>query len=89
MYYNLTLSQVDAIINQAAADNRLWHYNGGQAYIALSPVTLMIVDHTTANVSVDIRDGEKYFDACRGANLEYSRNMRERPSELAFIHALV
>ncbi len=80
---NMTTLQALKIIDQAAIEDRLWHHNGGQAYICLpfNPDVLMIIDHSIANKpQVSFHDGRDYFKACAGAHLEHSRRLREHGS---------
>ena len=76
----ITYLQALELIDQAAQDNRLWHHNGGQAYIKLSDTSdvLMIIDHSSLfNFTITLMDGIAYFDAYQGAQYEYSKRMRE------------
>lgn len=79
-----TLTKVQAyhLIDLAANDNRLYHYNGGQAYMKIHEAlnVLMVIDHTIQNVKVDLYDGTEYFISCAGYNWEYSRKIREHGS---------
>ena len=86
----ITLKQVDEIINEAAIDNRLYHYNGGQAYVKLSSTTLMVIDHSTGgNVRVELLDGTSYFRQCNGNQFSVSENMRKTGSHLEHMFDLV
>lgn len=77
----ITFMQAVELIDVAAKDNRLWHYNAGQAYIRVSndSPALMIIDHTTLSQepSITLNDGTKYFKDYAGAQFEYSRTRRE------------
>jgi hypothetical protein len=82
---NITFMQTIELIDIAANENRLWHYNGGQAYIRVSNDSnvLMIIDHTTVGgtyvgiPSVTLHDGTEYFKNYAGAQFEHSRRLRE------------
>lgn len=87
---SITLVQVDELINKAAQENRLCHYNGGQAYIQLSETTLMVIDHTLAgNIKVDLFEGTSYFQNWSSERNSVSARMRNQPSELAVLFATV
>jgi hypothetical protein len=68
-------------IDDAAANNLVYHYNGGQAYIRLFKQSqwLMVIDHTstTRGPEITIHDGEAYFDAYEGIQFEHSARIRE------------
>jgi hypothetical protein len=85
----ISLAQVDEIINKAAAENMLCHYNGGQAYIQLTETTLMVIDHGCANITIQFYEGTQYFKEWAGSRFSISKIMREQGSKLAEIHALV
>ena len=84
---NITFMQTVEMIDIAANEDRLWHYNGGQAYIRVNNNSnvLMIVDHTLQTSdgvgipSVSLNDGTEYFKTYAGAQFEFSRNRREDP----------
>lgn len=76
------ISQIQALelIDIAAKENRLYHHNGGQAYIRLSMDSnaLMIIDHTMANKpEITLHDGTEYFNAYPTYNIEHSRRLRD------------
>lgn len=79
----ITFMQAIELIDTAANENRLWHYNGGQAYIQVSNDSnvLMVIDHTKMSQvpAVSLNDGTGYFKECAGAQFEYSARMRETP----------
>lgn len=85
----LTLKDVDDIINAAAKEGRLYHYNGGQAYIRLSlqGAALMIIDHTYSDMAVTVTDGTAYFAENAGNNIQFSKWLTDKPSRLASLHA--
>lgn len=86
----LTLKQVDGIINAAANEGRVYHYNGGQVYIRLSKqdTALMVIDHTRRDeVEVSIFDGTAYFAEYARNNVEYSNRFIAEPSALALAFA--
>jgi hypothetical protein len=86
----IKLKQVDELINEAANNNRLFHYNGGQAYIQVSPTTLMVIDHVgPINMRVELFDGTEYFRACNGQQFAVSENMRKTGSNLEHMFDLV
>jgi len=73
------------LIDLAAQENRLYHHNGGQAYIRVSMDlnVLMIIDHTMANkADVSLYDGTAYFKECAGYNHEHSKRLREHPTTM-------
>lgn len=77
----ITMIQAFELIDQAANENRLYHYNGGQAYIRLSMDSnvLMIVDHGSI-MNVEVRDGSQYFESYKDYNWSHSRRLREHGS---------
>jgi hypothetical protein len=77
--YTTTLTQAFELIDTAAEENKLYHYNGGQAYIrvSLDSTVLMVIDHTRNQPTIEISDGTNYFEAYAGTNFEHSRNLRE------------
>jgi hypothetical protein len=83
---NITFMQSVELIDIAAKEDRLWHHNGGQAYIRVSndSQVLMIIDHTMSNriPEITLHDGTDYFKACAGAQFEYSRRMREHETTM-------
>jgi hypothetical protein len=86
----ITLKQVDEIINEAANNNRLFHYNGGQAYVQTSATTLMVIDHTTrGNIRVELFDGTTYFRQSNGSQFSVSENMRKHGCHLEHMFDLV
>ena len=76
----ITYLQSLELIDIAVKENRLYHYNGGQAYLRLSMESnvLMIVDHTALNKTrIEIMDGTTYFKQYGNANHEYSKRLRD------------
>lgn len=76
----ITYLQALELIDLAVKEDRLYHYNGGQAYIRVSMEldALMIIDNTTRyNVNIQLMDGTDYFKTCAGYNYTCSKNMRE------------
>jgi hypothetical protein len=82
--YTTTHEQAYKIIDNAAQQNTLYHYNGGQAYIRYSMDSdmLVIIDHTSLNPKIEISDGANYFKAYANTNFEHSRALREHGSLL-------
>jgi hypothetical protein len=80
---NMTYIQHLELIDIAANENRLWHHNGGQAYIQVSHESnvLMIIDQTNVDhPTLELRDGTQYFETYKGYNWEHSRRLREHGS---------
>jgi hypothetical protein len=80
---SFTSLQALQIVDQAAIEDRLYHHNGGQAYIRLFLNTdvLMIIDHSISDrPKVSFHDGREYFKTYAGANLEHSKRLREHGS---------
>ncbi len=79
-----TLSTYQALqlVDLAANEDRLYHHNGGQAYIRLSfdSQVLMIIDHTGLTPEISVHDGTDYFKAYAGAQLEHSHRLRKHGS---------
>jgi hypothetical protein len=72
----ITFVQSLELIDLAAEEYRLYHYNGGQAYIRLDMNlnALMIIDHTNKDeVKFELMDGTQYFIDCAGYNVEITR----------------
>ena len=81
----ITYMQSLELIDLAAQENRLYHHNGGQAYIRMSMDhnVLMVIDHTLANkANVSLYDGTAYFNECKGYNIEHSKRLREHPTTM-------
>ena len=77
---NITYIQHLELIDIAAQENRLYHHNGGQAYIRVSMDSnvLMIIDHTNVNKpTIEMCDGTKYFKTYSTYRSEQSKRMRE------------
>jgi hypothetical protein len=77
---SLTSFQALQIVDHAAIEDRLYHHNGGQAYIRLfrSADVLMIIDHSiSGRPEVSFHDGRHYFETYAGANFEHSKRLRE------------
>ena len=73
------------LIDIAAKEDRLYHHNGGQAYIRVSMDNnvLMIIDHTRNNrVDIQLMDGTAYFKECVNYNYEHSRRLREHSTTM-------
>jgi hypothetical protein len=80
----MTYLQTLELVDIAAQENRVYHHNGGQAYIRLSmdSQVLMIIDHTTFNkVDIELMDGTAYFKECAGYNNEYSARLRDNANK--------
>lgn len=72
----ITYIQMLELIDLAAAESRLYHYNGGQAYIrvSMSLNVLMIIDYTSKNkINIELMDGTQYFLNCAGYNESVTR----------------
>lgn len=70
------------LIDHAANENRLYHHNGGQAYIRVSMDSnvLMVIDHASMIPSIDLYDGTSYFEAYPDYNWSHSKRLREHGS---------
>lgn len=72
----ITFIQALELIDLASAERRLYHYNGGQAYIRVNMESnvLMIIDHATKDqIKIELMDGTQYFIDCAGYNDEITR----------------
>jgi hypothetical protein len=81
----ITYMQSLELIDLAAQENRLYHHNGGQAYIRVSMDlnVLMIIDHTYNNrVKLDLMDGTAYFIECKDYNYVHSKRLREHSTTM-------
>ena len=81
--HTLTSLQALQIVDQAAIEDKLFHHNGGQAYIRfpLNPEVLMIIDHSIADrPQVSLHDGRQYFKEYANYNIEHSKRLREHGS---------
>ena len=81
------VSYIDSLelIDAAAREDRLYHHNGGQAYIRINmnQNILMIVDHTSANrARVSLHDGTAYFEECKDYNWSHSKRLREHSTTM-------
>lgn len=82
---NITYMQSLELIDLAAQEDRLYHHNGGQAYIRVSMDlnVLMIIDHTYNNrVKLELMDGTAYFIECKDYNWSHSKRLREHPTTM-------
>jgi hypothetical protein len=82
---SITYLQSLELIDIAALEDRLYHHNGGQAYIRVAKGSnvLMVIDHTSVNrVRLELMDGTAYFKECSGYNHEHSRRLREHPTTM-------
>lgn len=80
---HMSTLQALELIDLAANENRLYHHNGGQAYIRLSMDSdvLMVIDHTVHHKpEVNMYDGAKYFRDYPNYNSEHSKRLREHGS---------
>ena len=79
-----TITHIQALelIDQAANENRLYHHNGGRAYIRVSMDSnaLLIIDHTRLTPEIDMMDGTEYFKAYPDYNWAHSKRLREHGS---------
>jgi hypothetical protein len=81
----VTYLQTLELIDLAAKEDRLYHHNGGQAYIRVSMDldVLMIIDHTRNNrVDIQLMDGTAYFKECVNYNYEHSKRLREHSTTM-------
>jgi hypothetical protein len=81
----ITYMQSLELIDLAAQENRLYHHNGGQAYIRVSMDlnVLMIIDHTYNNrVNIQLMDGNAYFQECKDYNWSHSKRLREHSTTM-------
>jgi len=81
----ITYLQSLELIDIAAKEDRLYHHNGGQAYIRVSMDNnvLMIIDHTRNNrVDIQLMYGTAYFKECVNYNYEHSRRLREHSTTM-------
>lgn len=86
MLNSISDRQAMEMIDLAARENRLYHYNGGSAYIRLNLLSdvLVIIEHThmsfdteETTVEITLCDGSTYFKTYAGAQYSYSENMRK------------
>lgn len=77
---SLTYIQTLELLDIAVKENRVYHHNGGQAYIRISMDSnvLMIIDHSISNkVRVQLMDGTAYFKEYASYNQEHSQRLRD------------
>jgi hypothetical protein len=76
---SITPRQAMELIDIAAQENRLYHHNGGQAYIrvTMDSNVLMVIDHSSITPTIDLYDGTKYFEECKDYNWSHSARLRE------------
>lgn len=82
---SITYIQSLELIDLAAKEDRLYHHNGGQAFIRvnMNSNVLMIIDHTTNNrVNIEFMDGTEYFKNCKDYNWSHSKRLREHPTTM-------
>jgi hypothetical protein len=83
--FHNTLTYIEALqmIDVAALEDRVFHHNGGQAYLKLHTDfdILIIIDYTTINVpSIQFMDGTEYFKQCNHYNWAQSQSLRNHGS---------
>lgn len=81
----ITYIQSLELVDIAAHENRLYHHNGGQAYIRVSMDSnvLMIIDHSIANrVNIELMDGTAYFKEYSSYNIEHSKRLRDQDNTM-------
>lgn len=86
----ITYIQSLELIDIAAKEDRLYHHNGGQAYIRVSMDSnvLMIIDHVIADkVYIQLMDGTEYFKLCAGYNIEHSKRLRDHDNTMVEFYA--
>lgn len=84
---NITHLQAAELIDSAAMEDRLYHFNGGQSYIKISNVSnvLMVIDTSYMdNVQVSLHDGTEYFKTYAQNCFTYSNRMRQNPMRNMF-----
>ena len=79
MAYEISMLTAMEYIDEAARDNRLYHYNGGQAYLKNNndPNQLMIIDHASGKATCEVTIGTEYFKTYADLNIPCSARMRE------------
>jgi len=79
MAYEINMLTAMEYIDAAANDNRLYHYNGGQAYFQNKNDAnqLIIIDHASGKATCEVTIGTEYFKTYEGQNISYSARMRE------------
>ena len=78
----ITHLQAAELIDNAAMEDRLYHFNGGQSYIKISNVSnvLMVIDTSHMdNVQTSLHDGTEYFKTYEQNCFTYSDRMRQNP----------
>lgn len=78
----ITHLQAAELIDNAAMEDRLYHFNGGQSYIKISNVSnvLMVIDTSHMdNVQTSLHDGTEYFKTYAQNCFTYSDRMRQNP----------
>lgn len=80
---NINNWEAAKLVDHAAMENRLYHFNGGQAYIRIAHPTLellMVIDLSIKDkVEINVYEGSGYFAAYPNYNIEHSANIRNRP----------
>lgn len=79
---SMTHLQAAELIDSAAMEDRLYHFNGGQSYLKISNVSnvLMVIDTSRADkVEVSLHDGTEYFKTYAQNCFTYSERMRMNP----------
>lgn len=77
--YEINMLTAFEYIDEAARDNRLYHYNGGQAYLQNynDRNQLMIIDHASGTATCEVTVGTEYFKTYEGYNISCSENLRK------------
>jgi hypothetical protein len=85
----ITYEQAFELIDTAAREDRVYHYNGGQCYIRLenNSNVLMVVDHA-GDLQITLTDGTEYFETYKNFNLAASKNLRDSGSMVDWYKSL-
>ena len=75
----ITPQQALELIDIAANEDRLYHHNGGQAYLRVSmdSQVLMVIDYSNSTPSLELYDGTEYFKNCKDYNWSSSKRLRQ------------
>ena len=79
---HITHLQAAELIDNAAMEDRLYHFNGGQSYIRMikeSDILMVIDTSATERVLISIHDGEDYFKTYPNGYITCSERMRNNP----------
>lgn len=82
-----TIEQAVKLIDNAANEDLIYHFNGAQTYMKLNAESnILVIIDTAGNdaPSIELCDGTHYFETYKDNALVYSERMRKNPMSQFF-----